>query len=267
LCIAYNVWCGTFATKIKVNELDKKIRVGAVSYLNTKPLLYGIQQRGIANETELVIDYPSSIATMLLDGRIDLGLVPVAIIPDLKDYYIITNYCIGSNGAVASVCLFSEVPINKIHKVLLDYQSKTSVQLAKILLKEYWKINPEFVLTSKDYRKEIGGNTAALIIGDRALEQRRVSAFVYDLGEAWKKFTGLPFVYAAWISNKKLDKDFVKKFDEANKYGIECIGTFLNTVKYDAFDLNKYYTENISYIFDDEKRKGLNLFLNLMKPK
>ena len=254
-----------FYGKINVNDLERKIRVGAVSYLNTKPLLYGIEQANIINEIILQIDYPSRIAAMLLQDEIDIGLVPVAIIPELKEHYICTDYCIGSNGDVASVCLFSEVTIDKIEKVLLDYQSKTSVQLVKILLKEYWKIDPELIDTKEDFRENIKGTTAALIIGDRALEQRSISPYVYDLGFAWKDFTGLPFIFAAWISNKKLDDEFVKKFNDANKYGVENINKLLTHIRYDNFDLHQYYTKHISYFLDEEKRKGLNLFLDYLK--
>lgn len=245
--------------------MERKIRVGAVSYLNTKPLLYGIEHSSVINEIELSIDYPSHIANMLLKNEIDIGLVPVAILPKIKTHYINTDYCIGSNGAVASVCLFSEVPINKIEKVLLDYQSQTSVQLVKILLKEYWKVNPKLIDAKEDFRKEIKGTTAALVIGDRALEQRKNSEYVYDLGEAWKNFTGLPFVFAAWISNKKLDDIFIQKFNEANKYGVDNIKSLLTHLRYNVFDLHQYYTKHISYVLDAEKRKGLNLFLKYLE--
>jgi len=251
----------TFAAKIKLNELDRKIRVGAVSYLNTKPLLYGIEHSPVINEIELKIDYPSRIATMLLNDEIDIGLVPVAIIPRLKEYHINTDYCIGSDGAVASVCLFSEEPIEKVENILLDYQSRTSVQLAKVLLKEYWKIDPVLTDAKEDFRDHIKGTTAGLVIGDRALEQRKISPYIYDLGETWKKHTGLPFVFAAWVSNKKLSDGFVSAFNAANKTGIENIAALLKGLQYDVFDLEKYYAQCISYHLDDEKRKGLDLFL------
>ena len=147
--------------------------MGAVSYLNTKPLLYGIQRSAIINDIELKIDYPSRIASMLLKDEIDLGLVPVAIIPKLKSYYINTDYCIGCDGPTASVCLFSETPIDKVEKVLLDYQSRTSVVLAKILLKEYWKIQPELIDAGEDFREYIKGTTAGVVIGDRALAAKK----------------------------------------------------------------------------------------------
>ncbi|MGZ5254978.1 MAG: MqnA/MqnD/SBP family protein, partial [Flavitalea sp.] len=110
----------------------KRIRVGIVNYLNTRPLLYGIESSDLMEEMELVKDYPSNVARALLDGRIDMGLVPVAIIPKMDEYYINTDFCIGCDGEVASVSLHSDVPVSEIKYVLLDYQSRTSVQLAKV---------------------------------------------------------------------------------------------------------------------------------------
>lgn len=204
---------------------------------------------------------------MLLDNKIDVGLVPVAIIPEMKEYKIISNYCIGSDGPVASVCLFSEVPLQNIETILLDYQSRTSVELLKILLKEHWNINPEFKETTGDYQKEIKATTAALVIGDRALQQRKVSPYIYDLGFEWKKFTGLPFVFAAWISNKEMAPDFIANFNEANLYGLSRIDEIVANNPFDTFDLTDYYTKYISYNLDGAKRKGLNVFLEKIKEK
>ena len=159
--------------------MQTKIRVGAVSYLNTKPLVYGFEHGMMNDSVDLKIDFPSKIATMLLQDEIDVGLVPVAIIPEMKEHYIISDYCISCDGEVASVCLFSEVPLNKIEKILLDYQSRTSVELLKILVKDSWKINPIFEDTSGEYQSEIKGTTAALLIGDRALQQRKVSKYIF----------------------------------------------------------------------------------------
>ncbi len=211
---------------------------------------------------DLIIDYPSKIASMLLEDTIDVGLVPVAIIPEMKEHYIISDYCIGSDGAVASVCLFSEVPLGKIEKILLDYQSRTSVELLKILAKEYWKIDPLFEETIGEYQRKISGTTAALVIGDRALKQRTISPYIYDLGFEWKKFTGFPFVFAAWVSNKKLDDNFINAFNEANLYGLNRIEEIVSNNQFEGFDLQKYYTEYISYILNENKRKGLHIFLD-----
>jgi chorismate dehydratase len=238
--------------------LDRKIRVGAVSYLNTKPLIYGFENGEMKDEVDLVVAYPSKIATMLANDEIDVGLVPVAIIPKLKEHYIISDYCIGCEGEVGSVCLFSEVPLENIENVLLDYQSMTSVELLKILIKQHWKIDP-------DYRKDIKGSTAGLVIGDRALEQRKHSKYIYDLGAEWEKFTGLPFVFAAWVSNKKLDDSFIDEFNKANASGLQQIDKVIEENPYEFFDLKKYYTSYINYSLDENAKKGLKLFLSNLR--
>lgn len=244
-----------------------KVRVGAVSYLNTKPLIYGIEKGLVKNEADLIIDYPSKIASMLLENQIDVGLVPVAIIPQMQEYHIISDYCIGSIGEVASVCLFSEVALHKIEKVLLDYQSRTSVALLKILIEEFWKIEVEFEDTSNGYQSQISGTTAGLVIGDRALQQRKVSSFIYDLGREWYKFTGLSFVFAAWISNKKLDADFIKYFNEANAFGLNRIDEVVAENPYSIFDLRYYYSDCISFRLDESKKRGLQLFLQKLQKR
>jgi chorismate dehydratase len=243
--------------------LNRKIRVGAVNYLNTKPLIYGFKDGEMKDEVDLVVDYPSKIAAMLANDEIDVGLVPVAIIPELKEHYIISDYCIGCDGEVGSVCLFSEVPLEKIEKILLDYQSRTSVELLKILIKKYWNIDPVFVSTKEDYRKDIKGTTAGLVIGDRALEQRKISTYIFDLGAEWKKFTGLPFVFAVWVSNKKLSQEFVTNFNKVNKIGIQNLDKVIEENPYNIFDLKKYYTEHINYNWNEKPKTGMNLFLQM----
>jgi chorismate dehydratase len=247
--------------------VDKKIRIGAVSYLNTKPLIYGFENGMMKKEVDLLIDYPSKIAAMLLNDEIDVGLIPVAVIPEMEKHFIISDYCIGSDGRVASVCLFSEVPLYDIKTILLDYQSRTSVALLKVLIKEHWKINVAFENTSGDYESKISGTTAGLIIGDRALMQRKKSRFIFDLGEEWKNFTGLPFVFAAWISNKKLDMDTIQRFNEANSFGLNKIEEVVDQNPYKDFDLRHYYTDCISFKMDENKKKGLRLFLEKLTSK
>ncbi|HTB26939.1 MAG TPA: menaquinone biosynthesis protein [Puia sp.] len=247
--------------------MDRKIRVGAVSYLNTKPLLYGIKNSPVIDEISLITEFPARIADMLLRDEIDIGLVPVAIIPQMKEYHINTSFCIGSDGPVASVGLFSEVPIHDVKTVILDYQSRTSVLLAEILFEKYWKRKPEYVHSDTDFLNQIKGNTAAVIIGDRALQQRKSSAYFYDLGEVWKQMTGLPFVFAAWISNKALDPIWLERFNDANAYGVQNIPLVLEQISESFFDFKQYYTSYLSYRFDEEKKKGLNLFLQMLADK
>ena len=242
----------------------EKIKVGTVSYLNAKPLIYGFENGMMADQIDLIADYPSSIASQLLEKKIDIGLVPVAIIPQMKEYHIIGNYCIGAVGEVASVCLFSDAPVHEIETIILDYQSRTSVALLKLLLKDHWKINPAFIEGVPGYEKEISGTTAGLVIGDRAMLQRKNSPYVYDLSDAWMEMTGLPFVFAVWLSNKPLSDDFIAEFDKANQLGFENLDEIITKFSDSGYDLHEYYTKYISYRLDEDKKKGLNQFLKLI---
>jgi chorismate dehydratase len=227
--------------------------------------LYGLKLSGLMDKIELVEDYPSRIGRMLLTDEIDIGLVPVVVIPALKEAHIVTDYCIGADGEVASVALFSETPMENISRVLLDYQSQTSVNLARLLLKEYWKKEVVLEDAREDFRSHIRGTTAGIVIGDRALEQRKISAYTYDLGSAWKAHTGLPFVFAAWVANKPLGEEFTDAFNRANAFGVDHIAEVVAENPYSEYDLTKYYTQNISYRLDEAKRKGLALFLEKLK--
>ncbi|MGC4104634.1 menaquinone biosynthetic enzyme MqnA/MqnD family protein [Ferruginibacter sp.] len=244
--------------------MTQKIKVGAVSYLNTRPLIYGFEKGMMQEEMELQFDFPANIAQKLLKNEIDIGLVPVAVLPLMKEYHIVSDYGIGCVGPVASVCLFSDVPIDKIERVLLDYQSRTSVALLKILLKEYWKITPELVPATAGFEQTIGGTTAGLVIGDRAFRQLPVSQYHFDLGEAWQKFTGLPFVFAAWVSNRQLDADFITAFNNTTQLGLQHIDEIVSAVNYPYFDMKAYYTKYISYNLDADKRNALKKFLGFL---
>jgi chorismate dehydratase len=244
--------------------LESKIRVGAVSYLNTKPLVSGFENGQMSDEMELQFDYPSRIASMLLNDEIDLGLVPVAVIPKLKEYHIISDCCIGASGPVASVCLFSEVPLSEIENVLVDYQSRTSAALLRILLDKHWKITPTLLDARVGYRKDINGTTAGLVIGDRALQQRRCSKYVYDLAVAWQEMTGLPFVFAAWVANKKLPDHFVSDFSKLTAAGLNNLETIAGQNSIPGYDIYHYYTQNIDYKLNDQKLKALHLFLSYL---
>jgi chorismate dehydratase len=247
---------------------SSKIRVGIVNYLNTKPLIYGLEKEPICEMIELIGAYPSRLAQMLKDDEIDIGLIPVAALLELSSYHIIGNYCIGTEGEIASVGLFSEVPMKEIKKIYLDYQSRSSVELLKWLITESWGIKPEMVQAEdEDYRQEIKGTTAGLVIGDRALEQRKISTFIYDLGSEWRAITGMPFVFAAWVSTKPLPEEFIKAFDEANSLGLLHIEDIVAAASYDLYDLKKYYTLHLSYQLDDGKKAGMEKFLGLINHK
>ena len=266
-CSLFLVPCSLFLylCPAKITQLSK-IRVGIVNYLNTKPLLYGLEKPPVSELIEMVGDYPARLAQMLINGEIDVGLVPIAVLPTLEEYYIVGEYCIGAEGEIASVALFSEVPMTDIKKVYLDYQSLTSVALLKWLMKEYWGINPEIVVAiNEDYRQEIKGTTAGLVIGDRAFEQRKISTFIYDLGSEWRSITGLPFVFAAWVSTRQLPEEFIKLFDVANAKGLQHIDEIVADEAFALYDLKKYYSLHLSYRLDKRKREGMPYFLQVIK--
>lgn len=245
--------------------MSKKIKIGFVSYLNTRPLIYGFSHTNIQKEVELVEEYPSKLAEMLKNDEIDIGLIPVAVLPEIPDYKIIGNYCIAAEGEVASVCLFSEVPMNEIKTIYLDYQSRSSVALLKWLMKEYWGLHAELIQATDDsFREKIAGTTAGLVIGNRALQQRKTSTFFYDLSSEWKKITGLPFVFAAWISKKEFSQEFINKFNQANALGLQHIDEITEANPFPWFDLKKYYTFNISYFLDERKKQGMQKFLETL---
>jgi chorismate dehydratase len=247
--------------------LDKKWRIGAVSYLNTRPLLFGMEQSPFRDSIDLVKSYPAQIAQDLLNDTIDIGLVPVAIIPLLSNPQIVSKYVIGAEGEVASVALFSQVPMDQIKRVYLDDQSRTSVALAKVLLAQYWNKEVEFIDATEGYINQIAGTTAGVIIGDRALSSLSRFNHIYDLALAWKQYTGLPFVFAAWVANKPIPSEFIESFDAANGYGLKHLDEVIALIpaSEQVYDLHKYYTQNISYELTQEKRMGLGRFLEALK--
>ena len=230
--------------------------------MNTKPLIYGFEQGKMKEQIDLLIDYPANIASLLINDQIDIGLVPVAVLPLLKEHYVVSDYGIACNGEVASVCMFSDVPLHEIKTVLLDYQSRTSVALLKILLREYWKIAPELVAGENNYENAIAGTTAGLVIGDRALIQRGRSKYIFDLGTAWKEMTGLPFIFAAWISNKKLPQSFMDAFNEANAFGFDHLDEVIEQNPVAVFDLKAYYTDFIKFRLNADMLEAAKLFIS-----
>jgi chorismate dehydratase len=242
-----------------------KIRVGIVNYLNTRPLLKGLTQLAHTGEILLIENYPAQIAEDLIVGKVDIGLVPVAILPRLPQAAIIGSHCIATVGSVASVCLFSEQPIETLDTIFLDYQSRTSVQLLRILLRDHWKKEVRFLPSSSSaYIDEIRGGSGGLIIGDRALNAHNRFNYQYDLGQAWHQMTGLPFVFAAWVAVVPLQESFIKRFVDANELGMLSLAELAseNAGKV-SYDLHHYFTQNIDYRLTEDKRKALHQFLSL----
>jgi chorismate dehydratase len=246
--------------------MSEKIKISAVSYLNTKPYLKGFELSENKDLFDIQLDYPADSAKKLIDGLVDIALVPVVVLPKLKTPQIISNFGIGALGSVKTVCVFSNCPIEEIETIYLDYQSKTSVQLIQILTKNYWKINPNFVASEIGFEDKIKGNTAALIIGDRTIPIFNLYSYIYDLSEAWYNYSGLGFVFAQWIANKPLSGEILKTLESVFQNSMEVIEDVIIENKHlnnDFFSVEKYLKENIHYTLEEPHLNGLKRFKEL----
>jgi chorismate dehydratase len=177
--------------------MGRAVRVGAVNYLNTRPLICDLE--GLAPEAELVLDVPSRLADLLAEGRLDVGLIPVIEYFRAGCYSLVPGIAIASRGPVLSVTLFSRVPWEAVRRVALDAGSRTSAALTQILLRQRYRVRPEVVPLPLDCSAEDADADAVLLIGDRAMRACLPGfAHAFDLGQEWHEWTGLPFVYAVW---------------------------------------------------------------------
>jgi chorismate dehydratase len=234
-----------------------KYKISAVSYTNTIPFIYGLKQSGLINSIDLALDNPSDCAAKLINNQVDIGLVPVAALSAIPGCEIISDYCIGASGAVNSVFIFSNKLISEIKTLQFDVQSRTSNYLAKVLLKNYWKTNPEIVNGRAD---------AFVEIGDRTFGKKDQYAFAYDLAEEWNSFTGLPFVFAVWAANKSIDAGFIEEFNAALKLGLDSRVEVVKTLPREpGFNIEDYLLYRVDYSFNAAKKQALLLFLGYLK--
>jgi len=247
----------------------EKIRISAVKYANTYPFIYGLTETGFDKKVILETDHPADCAAKLISGKVDIGLIPVASLPLLREYHIISEYCIGANGKVRTVMLLSNCPFNNIETVFLDYRSRSSANLTKVLAKNYWKSEFRWMNTSKGFDfRNIGRTEAVVLIGDQCFEYEKSFSHRIDLALEWKNFSGLPFVFACWTANKELNKEFISEFNKALSVGVNNIDAVVQ--KYgdagviSGNNLQVYLKENIDYELNDNKKKALKLFIELM---
>jgi chorismate dehydratase len=243
----------------------QKIRISIVNYTNTLPFKWALKRSDILGRIDLQEDIPSICAQKLKYGQVDLALVPVALIPELDAYYLVSDYCIGANGIVDSVKLYSQVPLSEIGSVTLDYQSRSSITLTKILFHFFWKIPVKYLDAKPGFESSVNGTNAAVVIGDRTFGLNGKYNYEYDLAEEWKKFTGLPFVFAAWVSTEKLPETFTQEFNRVLKQGVDNVSLAVDQ-DYRKNELSKpltleYLTKRIDYHLDEDKMKALGLFI------
>ena len=253
-----------------------RIRVGAVSFLNTKPLIYPLLNKEIETNITLSVDVPSRVAVLLSKGELDVGLIPIIEYfranPSDTPYCILPNISITSHSNVRSIQLFSRVPVQDIRRIALDTNSRSSVALLKILLAEKYKISPVFVPcaptvtpnTALENRQDPPFE-AVLLIGDAALRHLGSTEYSIDLGEAWYKFTGLPFVYACWVARQEVDLgDLPQVLLESKERGTAQIPEI---ARIEAKKLGlpetlcrTYLQDNIKYNLDEDAIRGMERF-------
>ncbi len=239
-----------------------KYRISIVSYSNSLPFLYGITHSGFLKNNEYVLtkDNPAECADRIIKGEADIALIPVAELNRLEKYEIIPGYCIRAEKEVASVLLVSNSPLDKIKKLYLDYQSRSSNNMLLILLRDFWKINPEILMSSKGYEKNLKENEAALIIGDRAMIYGKDYLYRWDICSAWEKYSKGAYVTAVWTQNTKVDNIFLKNFIKALEYGINHISESIEGYEFN-FDVLKYLQTNIRYDLRKEDIQAIDYFL------
>jgi len=248
----------------------EKIRISAVRYANTYPFIYGLTESGFESKAVIETDHPSVCADKLITGKADLGLVPVAAIPLIKEPNITGDYCIGADGKVRTVQMMSNSKPENVHRIFLDYRSRTSVNLIRVIAKNFWKTVPEWINTSEGFDfRSARKNEAVVLIGDQCFELENSYMYSTDLAEEWKNFTGLPFVFACWVANRKLPSDFISGFSKALSLGVNNLDKvaerFENSGIISGPALRDYLKNNIDYVFDERKSYALKLFLEYLE--
>lgn len=244
----------------------KKIRVSAVKYINSYPFMIGLRDGEVASMIDLEVCHPSECADRLLAGESDIGLIPVAMIASMKEYHIISDYCLSTPGEVRTVLLVSNTPFDEIRKIFLDYRSRSSVTLCRILAAKAWKREFEWLPAPEAFNiTAMNQGEAAVMIGDRCFEYSRYFSYKTDLGLEWRKFTGLPFVFACWVSSEQLPEEFITLFNKALREGIERKNEAVALLKDDAVatpaEVIDYLNNNIDFHLNDSKREALSRFI------
>lgn len=181
--------------------MSARVRIGAVSYLNARPLVFGMEQGLGGDRVALSYDVPSVLAARMAAGELDVALLPVIELARIPDLGVVPGLAIGSFGPCRSVLLVSRVPLDRVRSIALDPESRTSNALARLLAAEHWRIAPEFADGPRDLATALREHDAAVRIGDKALfEPLPDDATAHDLGAAWTAHTGLPFVFAVWAA-------------------------------------------------------------------
>lgn len=242
-----------------------KLRVGIVNFLNSKPLAWGFLKGHHADLFAPSYHPPALVARLLAQGNLDIGLIPSIEVQRIPNLRVLPDMCVAARHEVRSVLLVSRGPVEEIRRVALDQNSRTSATLVRILLRERYGLNPEYLHERPDPERMLGEADAALIIGDPALRVDRERYRIIDLAEEWNELTGLPFVFAVWAVRPEVDiPDLPFYFKSSLRYGLSSLDTLVREsaaeLGLDSSEVRAYLTENLSFFLRQEEIEGLEEF-------
>jgi chorismate dehydratase len=250
----------------------RRLRISAISYLNTVPLMWDFEHGAAGRHFEISYTLPSSCARALQAGAADIGIIPAAAYMQIPDLQVLPGVAIASRRPVRSILLVSAVPIEKIRTVALDTSSMTSVALTKVIFEKWLGGGRTFTAMAPDTKKMLSESDAGLLIGDPALQVDRSRYHTLDLAEEWIRHTGKPFVFAFWgVRSEALKEadpslDLAAIFQDSRDHGLEpgCLDQIAREwaprVHISEQDVRSYLTENIHYELDTACLEGLQLF-------
>jgi chorismate dehydratase len=242
-----------------------KLRVGIVNFLNSKPLAWGFLKGHHADLFAPSYHPPAVVARLLSQGNLDIGLIPSIEVQRIPRLQVLPDLCIASHQEVRSVLMVSRCPPAEIRKVALDQNSRTSAALLRILLRERFGLDPEYVHERPDPERMLAEADAALLIGDPALRVERSRYHVIDLAAEWHAMTGLPFVFAVWAVRPEVElPDLSFYFKSSLRYGLSSLDTLVREaaaeLSLDSQEVRSYLTESLHFFLRQEEVAGLEEF-------
>jgi chorismate dehydratase len=250
----------------------KRLRISAISYLNTAPLMWDFEHGESGSAFDISYTVPSQCAADLAAGTADIGIIPAAAYASIPGLAILPGVAIASRRPVRSILLVSKVPLEQIRSVALDTSSLTSVALTKVLFAKWWGPGRSFTPMAPDVEKMMEGHDAGLVIGDPALKVDRSRYLTYDLAEEWIRLTGKPFVFAFWavrqaaLKDAAASLDLASVFQDSRDHGLEpenldhIVREWAPRLGLGEAEIRCYLTESIYYDLDPACIEGLQLF-------
>ena len=252
----------------------QQLRISAISFLNTAPLMWdfenGESAERLRRQFDISYTVPSKCAEQLKEGSADIGIIPVAAYTMIPDLVIVPDVAIACKNKVRSILLISKVPLDKIRSVATDDSSRTSAALVEIYLRKFVGIDPGFSRQKPDIKEMLQWHDAALLIGDPALQAHPTGYYVYDMAEEWKRWTGRSFVFAFWairkaaLEGRGAEPNIAQVFQQSRNNGLKHIteisAAWAPKLNLPAKLISEYLTENVDYSLDADNLEGLRLY-------